>query len=225
MLFHDGLTKWWTPDAQEYIRSRGWYDRQVICRDPTDINNRYRNKTVGDRPEFCRGLDAYGFSDLKAMTVYMRSLTSMYPDDDPEKFKFGTPTEAWHTIERCWEISPTSERIVQAILDFPKVLRKVIEVGGTVLPECTLRHGHRALRYEKTRALKNKLKTSQRIESNREKPIHPHAVRGRAMILGREVNAEKLPYIDSDASTESEGEGGNTDDDLSEFDISEFACD
>ena len=45
------------------------------------------------------------------------------------------------------------------------------------------------------------------------------------MILGREVNAEKLPYIDSDASTESEGEGGNTDDDLSEFDISEFACD
>ena len=129
------------------------------------------------------------------------------------------------TIKRCWEISRTSERIVHDILDFPNVLRKVIEVGGPVLPECTLRHGHRALCHDKTRALKNKLKTSQRIESNREKPIHPRAVRGRAMILGREVNAEKLPYIDSDASTESEGEGGNTDDDLSEFDISEFACD
>jgi hypothetical protein len=110
-------------------------------------------------------------------------------------------------------------------LDFSNVLHKVIEVGGTVLQKCTLRHGHRALHQDKTRALNNKLKTSQRIESNREKPIHPHAVRGWAMILGREVNAEKLPYIDSDASTESEGEGGNTDDDLSEFDISEFACD
>jgi len=129
------------------------------------------------------------------------------------------------TIKRCWEISRTSERIVHDILDFPNVLRKVIEVGGPVLPECTLRHGHRAFCHDKTRALKSKLKTSQRIESNREKPIHPHAVRGWAMILGREVNAEKLPYIDSDASTESEGEGGNTDDDLSEFDLCEFACD
>ena len=64
------------------------------------------------------------------------------------------------------EISPTPERIVQDILDFPNVVVKVIEVGGTVLPECKLRHGHRALRHDKKSFLKKKLSTSQRIESN-----------------------------------------------------------
>ena len=62
MLYHDGPTQWWTPEAQECIRLKGWYDSQVMCRDPTNQDNRYRNKTVGDRPEFCRGLDVYGFS-------------------------------------------------------------------------------------------------------------------------------------------------------------------
>jgi len=80
---------------------------------------------------------------------------------------------------RCWEISPTSERIVQDILDFPNVFVKVIEVGGTVLPECKLRHGHRALRHDKKSFLKIKLSTRQRIESNKEKPIYPDALRGR----------------------------------------------
>jgi len=227
MLYHDGLTQWWTPEGQAYIRSKGWYDRQVMCRDPTNMDNRYRNKTVGDRPEFCRGLDAYGFSDLKAMTVYMRSLTSMYTDNDKEKFKFGTPAEAMHTVLRCWEYAPSSSRIIQDILDLPTVLRKVIEVNGTVLPECKLRHGHRALRHDKKGALKCKLKTSQRIETNIEKPIHPHAQRGRSLILGyTPALLAQLPDIDSDASTESEGEGGNTDDDLSELgelDLGELA--
>jgi hypothetical protein len=48
---------------------------------------------------------------------------------------------------------------MQDILDFPNVLAKVIEVGGTVLPECKLRHGHRALRHYKKSFLKNKLST------------------------------------------------------------------
>jgi hypothetical protein len=46
------------------------------------------------------------------------------------------------------------------------------------------------------------------------------------MILGFPTLMVELPDIDSDASTESEGEGGNTDDELSdldELDISELA--
>jgi len=46
------------------------------------------------------------------------------------------------------------------------------------------------------------------------------------MILGIPGLLAELPDIDSDASTESEGEGGNTDDglsDLEELDISELA--
>jgi hypothetical protein len=38
------------------------------------------------------------------------------------------------------------------------------------------------------------------------------------MILGIPGLVVELPDIDSDASTESEGEGGNTDDDLSDLD-------
>jgi len=114
------------------------------------------------------------------------------------------------------------------ILDFPNVFRKVIEANGCVLPECRLRHGHRALRHDKIGWLRNKLNTSQRIASNKEKPIHPDALRGRSLILGRPDLVDELPDIDSDASTESEGEGGNTDDELSEIDelvISELVGD
>ena len=61
-------------------------------------------------------------------------------------------------------------------------------------------------------------------ETNRETLIHPHAALGRAMVLGRLINLADLPDIDRDSSTESEGEGGNTNNDLSEvdeFDINE----
>jgi len=74
------------------------------------------------------------------------------------------------------------------------------------------------LRHDQKGTPKNKLETSQRIETNKEKSIHPDAEKGRAMILGFPGLADELPDIDSDASTESEGEGGNTDDDLSELD-------
>jgi len=46
------------------------------------------------------------------------------------------------------------------------------------------------------------------------------------MILGIPTLVAELPDIDSDASTKSEGEGGNTDNDLSDLDelnISELA--
>lgn len=88
--------------------------------------------------EHCRGLDAYGFAHLKACTVYMRCLTSVYADNDPCKFKFGTPKEALSTITRCWEISPSSEEIVKDIEDFPRVLELVVQADGCALPECTL---------------------------------------------------------------------------------------
>jgi hypothetical protein len=50
---------------------------------------------------FRRGLDAYGFSDLKTMTAIMRSLTSTYDLNgvaEEGKFKFDTPAEAMDTM-------------------------------------------------------------------------------------------------------------------------------
>jgi len=58
-----------------------WQYHQLCCREPTNQLhasddprkiNRYRNKTIGDRPEFARGLDSYGFAHFKAYTMYMR---------------------------------------------------------------------------------------------------------------------------------------------------------
>ena len=40
---------------------------------------RYHNKTVGDRPEFARSLDCYGFSYSKLYVMTMRSLNFSVP--------------------------------------------------------------------------------------------------------------------------------------------------
>jgi hypothetical protein len=131
MLYHDGLTQWWTPESQAYIASRGWQYPQLCCRDPTNQLhpsgdprkiNRYQNKTIGDRPEFARGLDSYGFAHFKAYIMYMRCLTSVYPRTDPRRFLFGTIPEVESTMRRCWTMAPTSDQIKADILDFPRFL-------------------------------------------------------------------------------------------------------
>ena len=65
----------------------------------------------------------------------MRSLTLMYANEAPKKIKFGTPSEAWHTVNRCLDIFSTFERIAQDITDFPNVLDK--EKVRTNLYNCT----------------------------------------------------------------------------------------
>ena len=58
---------------------------------------------------------------------------------------------------RCWEMEPTSSRIVNDILNFPEVLRKIIANNGTIIPNEALRTGRRS--YRDTRH-------SQRVESS-----------------------------------------------------------
>jgi hypothetical protein len=40
-------------------------------------------KVVGDSPEMCRALDAYGFADFKRFIARMRALKSVYEISDP----------------------------------------------------------------------------------------------------------------------------------------------
>ena len=47
-----------------YLEQQGFARRQLCCRDPTNIDNRYRNKLTGDSPEICVSLDSHGFADL-----------------------------------------------------------------------------------------------------------------------------------------------------------------
>jgi hypothetical protein len=58
LIFHDGLVMWWTPEAQTYIESLGFKDRQLRCLGDTNKGTRYHFKVVGDSPELCRGLDS-----------------------------------------------------------------------------------------------------------------------------------------------------------------------
>ena len=46
--------------------------------------------------------------------------------NDPRRFKVGTPTELWSTMERLWDILPSSERIVEDISALPVAISKII---------------------------------------------------------------------------------------------------
>jgi hypothetical protein len=87
----------------------------------------------------------------------MRALTFTYDIKDPRRFIFGPPTQVWHTMERCWTLEPTSDRIIADIEDFGNVLDVIIEFKGCVGPECRLRHGHRLQAHNGGRVLKRKV--------------------------------------------------------------------
>ena len=77
-----------------------------------------------------RGLDSYGFADLEVSMAFHEALTSKLKRDDPHKFQFGTPSQVWSSMRRCWDVEPTSERIVQDILDWPRVLQLIVDAKG-----------------------------------------------------------------------------------------------
>jgi hypothetical protein len=192
MIFHDGLTCWWTSESQEYIASKGFLNRQLCCEGDTNKGTRYERKVVGDSPEICRGLDAYGFSDFKRSTERMRALTSVYDIKDPRRFNFGTPTQVWRTMERCWTLEPTSERIIADIEDFGNVLELIIEFKGCVVPECRLRHGHRQQAHNGGRVLKHKVSKRQRKHLLRMGPVHHDALEALEILLRNGPAEEEL---------------------------------
>jgi hypothetical protein len=92
----------------------------------TNSGNRYAGKVTGDSPEICRGLDAHGFADLKLSMAFHTSLSSKYAYNDPRRFNMGTPKEVWSTMCRCWEIKPTSARIVEDVKGFKPSFGEVL---------------------------------------------------------------------------------------------------
>ena len=74
----DSPTAGWEAEAQAYLKSRGFENRQI--RNTTaNVSTRYEGKIVGDSPEMCRALDSHGFADLKAGLITYASFTSLYP--------------------------------------------------------------------------------------------------------------------------------------------------
>jgi len=176
LVFHDGLTQWWEKESQQYLNDvHNFRNRQLRCYGDTNMKTRYHNKVVGKSPEMCRALDSHGFADFKVSIAYHISLTSVYNNEDPRKFLAGTPKDLWLTMLRCWEMEPTSSRIVTDILNFPEVLRKIIACNGAVIPNEALRTGRRAFSLKNTE-LKNKPRASQRKSTMKVRPTHTDAL-------------------------------------------------
>ena len=107
--------------------------------------------------------------------IFARSVTSLYDNNDIRKFKMGTPAEVWSTMARCWEVEPTSERIVEDIMKLDMVLDKIIEAEGCVVFDLFLRTGRRGQEWERKDgkgSCKNKPRSSQRIDTIKSRPVH-----------------------------------------------------
>ena len=175
-------------DQHEHRRLRGDGAGLGLLRN-IDANNgtRYEGKIVGDSLEMCRALDSHGFADLKAAVFAYSSVTSVYAVDDPRRFKLGTPDELFRSIERAWTVAPTSKRIVEDILALPRVLSKIIEYKGCVVPDEILRHGRRAAKWETSEMSTSDQKAKPRSFTRNETlassvPAHPDVGPARAVL-------------------------------------------
>ena len=73
-------------------------------------------------------------------------LSTKYDINDPRRFKMGTPAEVASTMERAWTVEPTMERVREDISALPRVLDRIIEVKGDVVPEINFRSGRRVVK-------------------------------------------------------------------------------
>jgi len=134
-----------------------------------------------------RALDSHGFADLKAAILAYSSFTSVYAAEDPRRLKLGTSDEVFRSIERAWTVAPSSKRIVEDTFALPRVLFKIIEVEGCVVPDEVLRHGRRAEKWESAEMSTNGQKAKPRsftriVTLASSVPPHPDFDPARAML-------------------------------------------
>ncbi len=214
-IFHDALSQWWEKEAQEYVVQRGFGERQLKCMGNTNINNRYRGKLTGDSPEMCRALDSHGFADLTNSIKFHCGLSSLYPVGDPRRFHMGTPKQVYDTMKRCWEVEPTSERIVEDIMNLPSVLQKIITARGCVVPDLVLRTGRRGAEYVSLRAgmrCKHKPVNRQRKATMKGSVIHPDCIEAHQMLCNGALPVVINDELDAELMDVEQVDGDDSDD-------------
>ena len=92
-------------------------------------------------------------------------------------------------------MEPTSERIVQDIVDLPRVLEKNLEANGYVVHGEAHRNGHRARRLAGKGILKTPLRVSNRKETLVGRPFHPDAKVAYDIILGVQENLDNSNIV------------------------------
>ena len=204
-IFHDGLTAWWEPEAQAYIKKLNFQDRQLRSLPPTNAGTRYAFKLPGNSPEICRGLDSFGFAHLQRSVKLHTSLTSVLKADHPCRFNMGTVHEVESTLRRVWTVAPTSEQIVADIQGFPHVVQKIIDARGCVVPDEDFRGGRRELRKDGKGKLAGRKRSRSQIATNTDLILHAdcqpallhYAVGGLTAIQAYEEEAEVENYVTS----------------------------
>ena len=200
MIYHDALKEFWEKGAREYIATRGFAYRVLRIQAPffKDVVKRYQDGVVGDSPEMARGLDSYGFQDLELSMQFHVALTSEYSDNDPRKFKLGTPTDVWDTMMRCWQTEPTSDRVIADIEDWPRVLQVFVDAEGCVVHGEAVRSGHRYQRLDGKGAIKSKLENRGRGSTLHGRPVHPDAMEAfRSLTESRKEALEAVVQVAS----------------------------
>ena len=90
------------------------------------------------------------------------------------------------SVCRVWkDVAPSSERIVEDITALPRVLDRIIEAKGTIVPDIFFRTGRRYRSKADYRDLERKPSRRQRIETNLPRPLHPDAVAGKDAVFGK----------------------------------------
>ena len=142
VVYHDALSQWWSKGAQDYMRERGFGDRQIRGLGHTNVGTRYEGTLPGDTPEYMP-LDSNLFSDLEVMVRWNVAATYEFARGDPDKFDLTTPTSAWSAVARTWQYAPTSARIVEDIGRVFLAIEEVVAHEGEAVDFNALRHGRR----------------------------------------------------------------------------------
>lgn len=147
VLMHDALDTFWMQSTQKYLLDKHKIgpDRLMCIKGSTNplVDDRYRNKLVGDSPEFMP-LDSNCFSYYETAMSANLAHTYLLKHDHPDKHLASTPDQVQRLMFYTWKHdSPTSEDIVRDIYRYAKALGLVVDAEGAKVPRLDTRQGRR----------------------------------------------------------------------------------
>ena len=147
IIGHDALGQYWEPAALKHLEGKGFPRSRLLCaQGGTNWGTRYEGKLVGNSPELMP-LDSNLFSDLEYAIKQHCALTHDLANDDPRKFKLGTPSDVWSALKRSWECIRPS-RIVTDIKRWESALGMIFNFQGCLVHDLNNRHGRSAVPFE-----------------------------------------------------------------------------
>ena len=116
------------------------------------------------------------------------TLSWVYPYGDPRRiFNQGMPEQVWHLMEQTWTVvgAPSNDRIAEDIAGWERVVDKIIEADGCIVPDENFRTGRRARRMHEEGDRKTKLRKRDRKSTQLQQlPVHPQLKEAYSILIG-----------------------------------------